>query len=113
MHSLGKFEGSDRRTSRYEDVDVFALSFYGLEIAATPRRDNISEENWIALLRNLQEEDIEWRAPWLVPNEILYRCGSFDWVPLPRIWGAVGYAPLLLLRQYRLRQFIPMTLGLP
>ncbi|MFQ6653356.1 hypothetical protein Gotur_024794 [Gossypium turneri] len=50
--------------------------------------------------QNLQEEDIEWRAPWLLPDEILYRCGDFDWVPLIRIWGAVGYAPLLVLRQY-------------
>ncbi|MFQ6653355.1 hypothetical protein Gotur_024794 [Gossypium turneri] len=45
-----------------------------------------------------KEEDIEWRAPWLLPDEILYRCGDFDWVPLIRIWGAVGYAPLLVLR---------------
>ncbi|MBA0756447.1 hypothetical protein Gogos_021327, partial [Gossypium gossypioides] len=29
--------------------------------------------------KNLQEEDIEWRAPWLLPDEILYRCGDFDW----------------------------------
>ncbi|MBA0712665.1 hypothetical protein Golax_011750 [Gossypium laxum] len=28
------------------------------------------------------------------------------------IWGAVGYAPLLVLRQYRSRQFIPATQGL-
>ncbi|MFQ6659183.1 hypothetical protein Gotur_028177 [Gossypium turneri] len=50
--------------------------------------------------RNLQEEDIDWRAPWLLPDEILYRCGDFDWVPLLGIWGAVDYAPLLVLRQY-------------
>ncbi|MFQ6653029.1 hypothetical protein Gotur_024640 [Gossypium turneri] len=50
--------------------------------------------------QNLQEEDIEWRAPWLLPDEILYRCGDFDWVPLLGIWGAVGYVPLLVLRQY-------------
>ncbi|MFQ6668038.1 hypothetical protein Gotur_033852 [Gossypium turneri] len=50
--------------------------------------------------RNLQEEDIEWRALWLLPDEILYRCGDFDWVPLLGIWGTVGYAPLLVLRQY-------------
>ncbi|MBA0662428.1 hypothetical protein Goklo_006551, partial [Gossypium klotzschianum] len=74
------------------------------EIVATPRRDNISEENWMAILQNLQEEDVEWRAPWLIPNRILYRCGSFDWVPLLGIWGAVGYAPLLVLRQYDSRQ---------
>ncbi|MFQ6655950.1 hypothetical protein Gotur_026268, partial [Gossypium turneri] len=62
--------------------------------------------------KNLQEEDVEWRAPWLLPEEILYRCGNFDWVPLLGIWGAVGYAPLLVLRQYRSRQFIPATQGI-
>ncbi|MBA0756226.1 hypothetical protein Gogos_021181 [Gossypium gossypioides] len=41
------------------------------------------------------DEDVEWKAPWKVPNEILYRCGDFNWVPLLGIWGAVGYAPLL------------------
>ncbi|MBA0878850.1 hypothetical protein Goshw_013211, partial [Gossypium schwendimanii] len=63
----------------------------------------------MAILQNLHEEDVEWRAPWLLPDEILYRCGNFDWVPLLRIWGAVGYASLLVLRQYRSRQFIPVT----
>ncbi|MBA0575208.1 hypothetical protein Golob_028059, partial [Gossypium lobatum] len=57
-------------------------------------------------------EDVEWRALWMIPNEILYRCGEFDWVLLLRIWGAVGYTPLLVLRQYRSRQFIPVTQGL-
>ncbi|MFQ6628791.1 hypothetical protein Gotur_006647 [Gossypium turneri] len=50
----------------------------------------------MAILQNLQEEDIEWRALWLLPNEILYRCGDFDWVLLLKIWGAVGYVLLLL-----------------
>ncbi|KAG8498248.1 hypothetical protein CXB51_006867 [Gossypium anomalum] len=59
-----------------------------------------------------KEENKEWRAPWMVPDEILYRCGDFDWVPLLGIWGAVGYAPLLVLRQYRSRQFTPPTYGL-
>ncbi|MFQ6664860.1 hypothetical protein Gotur_031828 [Gossypium turneri] len=36
-------------------------------------RDDISEEKWMAILQNLQEEDIEWRAPWLLLDEILYR----------------------------------------
>ncbi|XP_016672365.1 uncharacterized protein [Gossypium hirsutum] len=62
--------------------------------------------------KNLQEEDIEWRAPCLLPDEVLYRCGDFDWVPLLGIWGAIGYAPLLVLRQYRSRQFVPATHGL-
>ncbi|MFQ6664540.1 hypothetical protein Gotur_031613 [Gossypium turneri] len=45
-------------------------------------------------------------------DEILYRCGNFDWVPLLGIWEAVGYAPLLVLRQYTSRQFVPATQGL-
>ncbi|MBA0729554.1 hypothetical protein Golax_025763 [Gossypium laxum] len=48
----------------------------------------------------------------MIPNEILYQCGDFDWVPLLKFWGAVGYALLLVLRQYRSRQFIPVTQGL-
>ncbi|MFQ6626279.1 hypothetical protein Gotur_004649, partial [Gossypium turneri] len=66
----------------------------------------------MTILQNLQEEDVECRAPWLLPNEILYRYGDFDWGPLLGIWRAVGYALLLVLRQYRLRQFIHATQGL-
>ncbi|MBA0700699.1 hypothetical protein Goari_022555, partial [Gossypium aridum] len=92
---------------------VFSENYSPLkEIVATTRRDDISKEKWIAILQNLQEEDVEWRAPWLLPDEILYRCGDFDWVPLLGIWGAVGYASLLVLRQYRSRQFIPATQGI-
>ncbi|XP_052485217.1 uncharacterized protein LOC128040492 [Gossypium raimondii] len=92
---------------------VFSENYSPLkEIVGTPRRDDISMEKWMAILQTLQEEDIEWRAPWLLPDEILYRCGDFDWVPLLGIWGAIGYAPLLVLRQYRSRQFIPATQGL-
>ncbi|MBA0872413.1 hypothetical protein Goshw_013179, partial [Gossypium schwendimanii] len=54
----------------------------------------------------------KWRAPWLLPDEILYRCGDFDWVLLLEIWGAIGYAPLLIFRQYKSRQFVPATQGL-
>ncbi|MBA0755240.1 hypothetical protein Gogos_021060 [Gossypium gossypioides] len=52
----------------------------------------------MAILQNLQEEDVEWRAPWLLLDEILYQCSDFYWVPLLEIWGAVGYASLLVLR---------------
>ncbi|KAL1121059.1 hypothetical protein V6Z11_D01G207000 [Gossypium hirsutum] len=79
---------------------VFSENYSPLkEIVATPRRDDISEEKWMAILQNLQEEDVEWRAPWLLPDQILYRCRNFDWVPLLGIWGAVGYASLLVLRK--------------
>ncbi|MBA0877644.1 hypothetical protein Goshw_001835 [Gossypium schwendimanii] len=62
---------------------VFSKSYSPLkEIVATLRRDDISEEKWMTIFQNLPEEDIEWRAPWLLPGEILYRCGDIDWVPL-------------------------------
>ncbi|MBA0876429.1 hypothetical protein Goshw_027243 [Gossypium schwendimanii] len=43
----------------------------------------------VQLLLTLHEEEIEWRAPWLLPDEILYRCGSYDWVMLLGICGAM------------------------
>ncbi|MBA0784866.1 hypothetical protein Gotri_026267 [Gossypium trilobum] len=101
-------------------VNVFALSIYGLVVfpktlgyvdeAVTDLFDQPDKR--VSPAPNLQEEDIEWRASWLLPDEVLYRCGDFDWVPLLGIWGAVGYAPLLVLRQYRSRQFVPTTQGL-
>ncbi|KAG8502300.1 hypothetical protein CXB51_002199 [Gossypium anomalum] len=117
-------------------IDVFALSIYGLVIfpkalghideAVSDLFDRLSKwttpvpvilAETFRLLNACQrvgegrfiEENIEWRAPWMVLDEILYRCGDFDWVPLLGIWGAVGYAPLLVLRQYRSRQFTPPT----
>ncbi|KAG8482834.1 hypothetical protein CXB51_024440 [Gossypium anomalum] len=82
------------------------------EAAATLRRDDIIEERWIEILQNLQEEDVMWKAPWMTPSEILYRCRSFNWVPLPGIWVVVSYTPLLVLRKYKAEQFIPATQGL-
>ncbi|MBA0752967.1 hypothetical protein Gogos_021593, partial [Gossypium gossypioides] len=35
------------------------------EFMATSMRDNISEEKWMEILQGLQDEDIEWRAPWM------------------------------------------------
>ncbi|MFQ6657430.1 hypothetical protein Gotur_027107 [Gossypium turneri] len=115
--------------------DVFSLSIYGLVVfpkalghvdeavtnlfdwrnkRVTPVPTILAEtfRSLNAYRKNLQEEDIEWRAPWLLPDEILYRYGDFDWVPLLEIWGVFGYAPLLVLKQYRSRQFIPATQGI-
>ncbi|MBA0834323.1 hypothetical protein Goarm_006687 [Gossypium armourianum] len=76
------------RMNMKKRVDVFALSIYGLvifpkalghiddvekvfyqvffenysplkEFMATPIRDNISEEMWMVILQNLQDEDVE------------------------------------------------------
>ncbi|MFQ6652204.1 hypothetical protein Gotur_024183 [Gossypium turneri] len=53
---------------------VFSKNYSPLkEIVATPKRDDISEEKWMAILQNIHEEDVEWRAHWLLPDEILYR----------------------------------------
>ncbi|MBA0637270.1 hypothetical protein Godav_005110 [Gossypium davidsonii] len=50
---------------------VFFENYLALkEIVATPRRDDILEEKWMAILQSLKEEDVEWRAPWLLSNEI-------------------------------------------
>ncbi|XP_040971833.1 uncharacterized protein [Gossypium hirsutum] len=92
---------------------VFSEGYSPLkEEAAIQRREDISEEKWMDIFQNLKEEDIEWRAYWMVPDEKMYRCGNFDWVPLLRIWGATGYTPLIALRQYKSRQFVPTTHGL-
>ncbi|XP_039069145.1 trichoplein keratin filament-binding protein-like [Hibiscus syriacus] len=42
----------------------------------------------------------------------MYKCGEHDWVPFSGIYGSVGYAPLMVSRQYGSRQFIPATSGL-
>ncbi|KAG8487759.1 hypothetical protein CXB51_018402 [Gossypium anomalum] len=75
---------------------VFSEDYSSLkDIIASTRRVDVPEENWIALLQNLQSKDVD-----------------FDWVILLGIWGAIGYAPLLVLRQFSLRQFVPATHGL-
>ncbi|MBA0702824.1 hypothetical protein Goari_026912 [Gossypium aridum] len=62
---------------------VFSENYSPLkELVVTSRREDITEEKWMAILQNLQEDDVGWKAPWMVPDEILYRCGDFDWVPL-------------------------------
>ncbi|MBA0867469.1 hypothetical protein Goshw_000102 [Gossypium schwendimanii] len=45
--------------------------------------------------RSIRGRRIE--ALWLLLDEILYQCDDFNWVPLVAMWGAVGYAPLLVL----------------
>ncbi|KAG8497914.1 hypothetical protein CXB51_007295 [Gossypium anomalum] len=72
----------------------------------------ITEQHWVSVFQNLRAEDIMWRAPWIRPSVLLYKCGSQDWVPLLGLWGGVGYALLLVQRQFSSRQFIPATGGL-
>ncbi|MBA0743200.1 hypothetical protein Gogos_005908 [Gossypium gossypioides] len=47
---------------------VFSKNYSPMkEFVATPKRDNISEEKWTAILQSLQDKDIELRAPWMFP----------------------------------------------
>ncbi|MFQ6631198.1 hypothetical protein Gotur_009974 [Gossypium turneri] len=105
------FDRLDRRVTLVPAI--LAETFRSLKACrkageATPGKDDISEGKWMAILQNLQEEDIEWRAPWLLLDEILYQCEDFDWVPLLGIWKAVGYT-LLLTRQMKSLAVGPMT----
>ncbi|KAG8496218.1 hypothetical protein CXB51_009256 [Gossypium anomalum] len=72
----------------------------------------VTEQHWVSVFQNLRAEDITWRAPWIRPSVLLYKCGSQDWVPLLGLWGGVGYAPLLVQRQCSSRLFLPATGGL-
>ncbi|MBA0637124.1 hypothetical protein Godav_029698, partial [Gossypium davidsonii] len=101
-------------------VDVFALSVYGLVVfpkalghvdeAVTDLFDRLDKR--VTLVPTILAKTLRSLNEYRRADDILYRCGNFDWVPLLGIWGAVGYAPLLVLRQYRSRQFVPATQGL-
>ncbi|KAE8735344.1 No pollen germination related 2 [Hibiscus syriacus] len=72
----------------------------------------IKKDMWINAFRNLQSNDIVWRAPWQIQREFIYKCGNYNWIMLLGLWGGIGYAPLLVIRQYEGRQFVPVTAGL-
>ncbi|KAE8691542.1 DNA-repair protein UVH3, putative isoform 1 [Hibiscus syriacus] len=72
----------------------------------------IKKDMWINAFRNLQNNDIVWRAPWQIQREFFYKCGDYNWIMLLGLWGGIGYAPLLVMRQYEGRQFVPVTAGL-
>ncbi|MBA0817551.1 hypothetical protein Gohar_003623 [Gossypium harknessii] len=107
-------------------VDIFTLSIYGLVIFPKALRhidDAVSN-----LFDRLDE-----RVTPIPVEKVSYRIFSDNYSPLkefvttPRrdnilkekwmvillgIWGAIRYAPLLVLKWYRSRQFIPATQGL-
>ncbi|MFQ6663239.1 hypothetical protein Gotur_030839, partial [Gossypium turneri] len=78
-------------------LDVFALSIYGLVVFPKPLGH--VDETVTDLFDQLDKKV----TPILVILAETFRCGNFYWVPLLGIWGAIGYAPLLVLRQYRSR----------
>ncbi|KAK5833192.1 hypothetical protein PVK06_017007 [Gossypium arboreum] len=96
-------------------VDIFALSLYGLMVF--PKALGYVDKATTNLFHRLSKRVTP--VPTILAETFrsLNACkrasaGSFDWVPLLGIWGAISYAPLLVLRQHGLRQFIPATYGL-
>ncbi|KAL4369298.1 hypothetical protein GQ457_05G016220 [Hibiscus cannabinus] len=72
----------------------------------------MSEEQWIASFKDLQDDNVRWKISWLNLTHFIYRCDEHDWVPLAGVRGAIGYCPLLVSRQFGSMQFIPVTGGL-
>ncbi|XP_022150759.1 uncharacterized protein LOC111018820 [Momordica charantia] len=67
------------------------------------------KEEWSIFFAGLRSEDVEWRARWMSTKPMMYRCGKFHSLPLLGPCGCVSYAPLMVLRQIWVRQFIPAT----
>ena len=70
------------------------------------------KEQWVAVLRTLDFDKVTWKDPWFSRKLALYGWGDKLWVPLIGLWSLISYTPLLVLRQYRSKQFIPTTHGL-
>ncbi|KAK9028670.1 hypothetical protein V6N11_025820 [Hibiscus sabdariffa] len=74
--------------------------------------DEVDSSKWVEAFRNLQEQDLVWRVPWLRCRKFLYKCYDHDWLMLLGLWGGIGCAPLLVSRQFGSQQFVPYTAGL-
>ncbi|XP_039039583.1 uncharacterized protein LOC120177537 [Hibiscus syriacus] len=66
-------------------------------------------KEWVDALRNIKDTEIVWKAYWLPKEDILFRCDNDSFVMLHGLWGAIGYTPLIALRQFSTRQFVPAT----
>ncbi|MBA0788905.1 hypothetical protein Gotri_025754 [Gossypium trilobum] len=101
-------------------VDIFALSIYGLVIfpkalghvdeAVSDLFDRL--DNGVTPVPTILAETFRsLNACRRVGEGRFIGCAQlfldFDWVRLLGIWGAFEHTPLLVLRQYRSRQFIP------
>ncbi|KAK5842849.1 hypothetical protein PVK06_005261 [Gossypium arboreum] len=97
------------RCSRIQDVkkkvNILALSIYGLVIF--PKTIGHIDEAVVDLFDHIGKQNTSVLAILAETfRSLKYMSESrFDWVPLPGIWGVVGYAPLLVLRQYKAGQF--------
>ncbi|XP_039069694.1 uncharacterized protein LOC120216286 [Hibiscus syriacus] len=69
-------------------------------------------KEWVEALRNIKDTEIVWKAYWLPKEDILFRCGNDSFIMLHGLWGAIGYTPLIALRQFSTLQFVLATHGL-
>ncbi|MBA0865940.1 hypothetical protein Goshw_016593 [Gossypium schwendimanii] len=97
MHPLEKFTGIDLGISEYKEKSR-RLRLEYLVLVIFPKAPGHIDDTILDLFDQLDKR--------VTP------CGDFDWVPLLGIWRSIGYAYLLVIRQYRSRQFIPATQGL-
>ncbi|XP_039057096.1 uncharacterized protein LOC120200280 [Hibiscus syriacus] len=74
--------------------------------------EHSKRKDWVEALRNVKDTEIVWKAYWLPKEDILFRCGNDNFVMLHGLWGAIEYTPLIVLRQFSTRQFVPATHGL-
>ena len=66
-------------------------------------------EQRVAVLWNLDFDNVTWKASWFNNKSTIYGYGDKLWVPLIGLWGIVSYTSLLVLRQYGSKQFISTT----
>ncbi|KAK8612718.1 hypothetical protein V6N13_092829 [Hibiscus sabdariffa] len=91
---------------------IYSMDFSPLKQFLVKEWDEVDSTKWVEALRNLQEQDLVWRIPWLKCRRFLYKCYDHDWLMLLGLWGGIGCAPLLVSRQFGSQQFVPYTVGL-
>ncbi|KAK8702205.1 hypothetical protein V6N13_020572 [Hibiscus sabdariffa] len=100
------------KTSKTVLPGINSMYFSPLREFLAKQWDKVDPKKWVEAFRNLQEQDLVWRAPWLGARSFLYRCYDYHWLMLLGLWGGIRCAPLLVSRQFGSRQFIPFTQGL-
>ncbi|KAG8500235.1 hypothetical protein CXB51_004472 [Gossypium anomalum] len=58
----------------------------------------VTEQHWVSVFQNIRAEDITWRAPWIRPSVLLYKCGGQDWKvrDIAKSWKEIHFMELAL-----------------
>ncbi|XP_039064336.1 uncharacterized protein LOC120209373 [Hibiscus syriacus] len=91
---------------------ILAETFLSLNQCRRLGGEHRKRKDWVEAVRNMKDTEIVWKAYWLPKEDILFRCGNDSFIMLHGLWGAIGYTPLIVLRQFGTRQFVPATHGL-